>query len=461
MRQKSKPLIASDEQLDIINSYKTLNTNQVLAINAFAGAGKSTQLNLLAANTPNERILYIVFNKDNATEAKRKFPKNVHPTTLHSLAYSFFTHNVLKEKLRHELTLNDYIALSNGSINFDDAALVRQTIIMFSSSADDCINESHTPEGKYDKSKIVKIAQFVFNKSTDMNTKTPIDHTLYLKKYSLSKPVLQYNSIFIDESQDMNAVILPILERFKGKLVFVGDNYQSIYGFRNTINILTPDLLRPTISKQLSTSYRFDDHIAEKASKFLSDMYGNKITIKGAEKSNKLFSHEGEAVLFRGNLNMIDFIFNTDESCKIIGDIDEIKFFLIGVLSVLGNRPTKHTTLKQFANKGELMKYAKTYKDTDPLAKSIMRACTLLKKYGIKALVEKLEQCSKVKDAYYTLSTVHKSKGLEYPNVTLDESLNIENGDAKEEVNICYVAMTRAQENLNLTYTPYLDRIKI
>ena len=154
-------------------------------------------------------------------------------------------------------------------------------------------------------------------------------------------------------------------------------------------------------------------------------------------------------------------IFNTDESCKIIGDIDEIKFFLIGVLSVLGNKPTKHTTLRQFQNKGELMKYAKTYKDTDPLAKSIMRACALLKKYGIKALVEKLEQCSKVKDAYYTLSTVHKSKGLEYPNVTLDESLNIESNENKEEVNICYVAITRAQEKINLQQTPFLDRVRV
>ena len=76
----------SPQQKEIEESF--LNTPQSIMINALAGSGKTTMLRHLASfKDPNQKWLYLVFNKKNQVEAstgKGKFPNGVEVKTSHS-----------------------------------------------------------------------------------------------------------------------------------------------------------------------------------------------------------------------------------------------------------------------------------------------------------------------------------------------------------------------------------------
>ena len=62
--------------MEILDISKELNMNQVLKINAFAGTGKTTTLNLIANSLKDKSFLYLAFNNDIVKEAKKKFKNN-------------------------------------------------------------------------------------------------------------------------------------------------------------------------------------------------------------------------------------------------------------------------------------------------------------------------------------------------------------------------------------------------
>jgi len=80
----------TDEQQCILNA-----TGRVLLINARAGTGKTTTLQMIATEHPDLKILYLVFNRKAKEEAAAKFPENVDVRTVHSLA---FTGNIARWK---------------------------------------------------------------------------------------------------------------------------------------------------------------------------------------------------------------------------------------------------------------------------------------------------------------------------------------------------------------------------
>jgi ABC-type transport system involved in cytochrome c biogenesis ATPase subunit len=59
-----------------------------LKIKAYAGAGKTSTLRLIADRLASSRGSYLAFNKEIAEHARRGFPPNVSARTVHSLAYA-------------------------------------------------------------------------------------------------------------------------------------------------------------------------------------------------------------------------------------------------------------------------------------------------------------------------------------------------------------------------------------
>ena len=60
---------------------------EILLVNAYAGTGKTTTLEWIARSNPDRRYLYLCFNRDNAAEARRRFPPNCECSTIHSKAW--------------------------------------------------------------------------------------------------------------------------------------------------------------------------------------------------------------------------------------------------------------------------------------------------------------------------------------------------------------------------------------
>jgi superfamily I DNA/RNA helicase len=73
----------TEEQEAILDS-----TGRILLINARAGTGKTTTLQMVASAHPDLKILYLVYNRKAKEEADGKFPGNVEIRTVHSLAFS-------------------------------------------------------------------------------------------------------------------------------------------------------------------------------------------------------------------------------------------------------------------------------------------------------------------------------------------------------------------------------------
>lgn len=81
--------VLTDEQKRIVDLSKSMDKNEILAIQACAGSGKTSTLEEISLANPKQRFLYLAFNKSIATEAREKFPKNVEAKTIHSLAFNY------------------------------------------------------------------------------------------------------------------------------------------------------------------------------------------------------------------------------------------------------------------------------------------------------------------------------------------------------------------------------------
>ena len=84
----------TQEQELIINKCKTLQKGEKLRVAAFAGAGKTSTIILIADALSKQyrKGIYLAFNKGIAEEAKSKLPNHVEARTFHSLASVSYTH---------------------------------------------------------------------------------------------------------------------------------------------------------------------------------------------------------------------------------------------------------------------------------------------------------------------------------------------------------------------------------
>ena len=73
------------EQAEIIRT--RLEPGQVMVINAIAGSGKTTTLQLYVKEYPHKKFLYLAFGKAQAEEAKLRFGMNAECRTTHSVAF--------------------------------------------------------------------------------------------------------------------------------------------------------------------------------------------------------------------------------------------------------------------------------------------------------------------------------------------------------------------------------------
>lgn len=77
----------TQEQQTAINLANDNNVKR-LKILAFAGAGKTSTLTMIAQSMPEHKGIYLAFNKAIVADIQKKLPPNVEARTFHSLAYN-------------------------------------------------------------------------------------------------------------------------------------------------------------------------------------------------------------------------------------------------------------------------------------------------------------------------------------------------------------------------------------
>lgn len=105
-----------------------------------------------------------------------------------------------------------------------------------------------------------EIADFIMRLYYAMKTgNLQVDHSFYLKDFQLNFAscglARAYDAVLLDEGQDVNPVILSIFEQFQARKIMVGDRHQKIYGFRGAINAIEDFAADETL--YLTRTFRF------------------------------------------------------------------------------------------------------------------------------------------------------------------------------------------------------------
>jgi superfamily I DNA/RNA helicase/predicted RNA-binding Zn-ribbon protein involved in translation (DUF1610 family) len=479
---------------------KILNSTGNIKINAIAGSGKTTTIVEYAKTRPaNSKILYLAFNRTVRQEAERKFAAanlpNVYVATAHSLAYRYVIQKNNYKVRDKEYSTFEIVQLlglkSSGEkhIEYIIASHIAKFISYFCNS-----NKTKVNELDYRKVISDSKAKFIVEQNYHyiekqvrvmlamMNSgKIDITHDFYLKKFQLSQPKLAYDYILFDEGQDASEAMLDVFLRQNAAKIIVGDTCQQIYSWRFAVNSLENT---PFKNFNLSRSFRFGKEISQLAKavidwkKYIN--YPTNITIKG---SNNKISIKTKAVLARTNLGLllkaIEVVTTKPHIQKIYfeGNINSYTYAdngtsLYDVLNLHnGNRnQIRDKLIKNMRNVEDLKDFVKSTEDFQ-----LALLIEIVEKYGnaihniLAQIKERHIEDGQRHKADMIFSTVHRAKGMEYDAVQLandfiseeillesanDKSTNeLTNTKLNEEINLLYVAITRARHSIHIPET--------
>lgn len=481
----------TDEQQHAIDLF-TSGRNAV--IDALAGSGKTSTLQMIAATAGRRRGLYAAFNKSIATEAGRKFQgTGVIAKTMHSLAFAEFG-----APMRHRLNdrravqwadkarvlgINDRYLLppDHGCLT---GAVSRQRLVGMATATVKAYMQSTaetiTPDlveltadldglkPAYErqlKETVAGFAQRYWDDLTRPDGLLRYDHGAYFKQYALSRPRLPFDFIMLDEAQDSDPLTVQIVsEQTEAQVVTVGDAYQSIYGWRGATNAM--DSFQGEHAA-LTLSFRFGDQIAEYANRWL-ELLGAHLRLRGMPgyKSSvwRTEKRVPEAILTRTNAGAIwEIVRGQDMSLStgIAGEAKarEIRDLARAAVDLQERGSTDHPELSAFNRWPDAVEYAQSDEGED-----LRPLVDVIEKYTARKVVRAIEGCVPVEDAELTVSTAHVSKGLEWIQVQIAEDFHPPRRRRDtvqpipaEEARLAYVASTRAQRHLDPRGFEWLD----
>lgn len=414
-------------------------TGRPLKITAFAGAGKTSTLELLARSR-SSRGAYLAFNKSIATEAGNRFPNTVDCRTTHSMAWSAVqsAHRFSSGKMKDSIFPRQLVEiLSLEDRTFDkkirlsgvhQAHLLLRTVRSFSQSADPEIVREHIPRyGRLlgaSEAVLEEVLGWVHSESTVLwkrmvnhRDKIPLGHDGYLKLWALGRPKLGYQYIMLDEAQDTNPVVLGVLSDQTAQIVYVGDKHQQIYEWRGAINAM--EKIDGCDEAYLTQSFRFGPAIAEAASQVLRTL-GETKPVRGNLAVTSIIGTNGRAktVLARTNATVILEVLeaiNAQRRPYVVGGTDEIKRLLRDVFELKKNEPGMCPEFIGFESWQEVVEFSETEEGED-----LRTFVQLVEQHGERKLWAAVGSAEgKEERADVVLSTAHKAKGREWDSVRL------------------------------------------
>lgn len=468
----------SDYQMAIYEKFGE-NGKSSFGVKAVAGSGKTTLLQYLAYLLPKDKdIIYTVFNTDLKNEAQEKFPEHVPAVTTHSLGRSGivdFTNRSPKLK-----TNKVYLILRN-LLDWDMERWMRAPVTNIVGKVKNTLVEPTSENiawivdrwgiqtnGSFNR--IVQLVQQVMQQNDKDLQTVDFDDMLYLP-HRHNMPLQKYDIILADEVQDFNrAQIQLILNSLKegGKALVVGDESQSMYGFRGADTEAMPNVLRALDAETLplSITYRCPkSHVRLVNALFPEIPFEAAPDAKEGSVESVNFdgflatAREGDMVLCRTNAPLVAPCFQMIRSGKkaIIRGRDIGKGLV--------------TFIKKFDTNdiGDLFYQMREYRDTEmvKLLQAEKNTSAQILDDKVQTVIAVSENCetvsdiiSKIEDIFtdkregVVFSTVHKAKGLEATNVFILKSelmphpMATKDWQILQERHIKYVAFTRAKARL-------------
>lgn len=419
------------EQLDIINYTK--NNEGLVLVSSIAGSGKTTLLTQISKAVKPKTALYLAYTKAVAVEAQKKFPKEVHCCTTHSLAYT-----PIVRALHLKIGTFGYRQVT-GLKRYEEKLAVVEYFHSFCLSA-------YTDFEKFAKKESLpkKIADKITEVLSDMQTgKLDCTHDFYLKLYhiSLADKSITYEPfdlVMLDEAGDLNQVTLEIFKLLPAKhKVMVGDPSQNIFTFNHTINCFALDYKkcnRFTMSK----SFRTSEEIAKRIQAFCRLHLSENMKFEGVKITNT--DIKTKAYIARTNAALIGKMIKLNQMRIPYGLTRKAKQIFAIPLALCGlkykgfiSEPSLRflqNDVNHYYEDTRLNLDFKTplmyIKDIYPDDVVIQQTIKVLLRYGQKAIIdcyESARQHEKI-NQNYMLGTAHSTKGLEFDQVEISDDLN-------------------------------------
>ena len=463
----------TDEQLAAVQAVKTAGS---VAIEALAGAGKTSTLVAVAEALSDKRGMYVSFNKAIALEAAEKFTLgNVECRTAHSLAFGSVGRKYARRlksrrmkgtEIARVLGIHDAIVVDSDEDTFeihraDAASHVIQAINRFCMSGDDEVSVRHFPRrealdkpgqwaGNNDLAeKCLPYAQAAWNDICDLQGQLKFEHNYYLKIWALGRPAIDADFLMVDEAQDLNPAMASIVDynRDRLQIIVVCDSYQAIYGWNGAVDYLGQNEFE--VRTSLTRSFRFGPEIAAAANAVLARLECP-MRVEGAGQPGSVGPVPDSATfLARTNASVLSHALALiDKGLRphIVGGADELISFCYGVLDLQDGKRARHPDLAAFGSWDEVVQYV----DNDEMGADLRTLVKIVEDFGARRLVSVLSNLPKEEDADAICSTAHKSKGREWDYVRLGNDFPVGSGVGKDELKLLYVAVTRAMKGVDV-----------
>ncbi|PHR58746.1 MAG: hypothetical protein COA47_10085 [Robiginitomaculum sp.] len=478
---------ASRNQVSIFDHCVTNINPRNLLVQAVAGSGKSTTLfhlvRILKERGKLGRAVLLAFNKDIATELKKK---GLPAATFHSLGLAAIYQYCRRGKLI-EPTIEQYKCadiFDHMDIQEDHKRLYKANVLKLVSlsknanidpttdSAVDQIEDlafRHDVDSEHHEYQDVIAAMYTSNvlmKSNNDIALIDFDDMLYMPVNRMMS-FATYKWCFVDESQDTNLLQREFLRLLRAQhYVFVGDRSQAIYGFRGA-DSEAMDLIKDEFDcaeLPLSVCYRCPTVVLDMARPYCPSIEARENAPVG------VFKDLGQ------DYGLDEFVASDVVLCRNIRPLitlalrmyaEGLKAHLLGRdigkgIIKLVDKMKAHSTenlednLLAFYTKLSL----KTKESEQGVLESLLDKIECIQAVIASLEVNTIENLRKKIDSLFsqkggvTLSTIHKSKGGQWPRVfLLDENLlpspyAKQGWQIQQENNLRYVSYTRAEKEL-------------
>jgi len=479
------------------------NDNGSAVIEAVAGSGKTTTVIKSLELIPKDKtVLMLAFNKSIADELKTKVPGHVDVKTFNGLGHSILGSrlgrlNLDTYKMRNILkeVMDGFDYKEFGDLVYQLTGYARRLGLLPSDIRGipliednktewlNIINHFGMPIEHYLIDVVISYARKAIIKSVDMTADKRVidfDDQIYIPAIKNMRGN-GYDYIFVDEAQDVSPVrtkLIQLVLNPNGRVIAVGDSRQAIYGFTGS-DSRAMQTLRETfnaVSLPLSISYRCAKNIVSEAKKVMPTIEANETAIDGEVISLDKYDlngfNAGDMIICRKNAPIVSLCFKLISNgipARVMGrDISSGLIKLIEKLKPKGLEG-KHGLRDKLLvweaketekwNKEERLDMIETVKDKVSCILAVLERAAVNTVPDLIRSIESMFSDDPDNKKAVTLSSIHKSKGLESEIVYfLDEDI-IPLKSARldwqieQENNLRYVAVTRAKSKLVYIYS--------
>ncbi|WP_322046328.1 UvrD-helicase domain-containing protein [Paraburkholderia sp. J67] len=451
-----------------------------LKIKAFAGAGKTSTLQLIANRFGQRRGIYLAFNRDIAAAAARKFPSHIVSRTMHAQAWSAASaalkqRGSLQAEAPHALAARfgfgpvQVRTVTGRAVEitpFETGRMIADALGRFCRSADAQPHARHiVVDDKLDEAASAALQAWLlpavhrlWEESAAAGSGSAVSPDVVLKLWAMSEPRIEADYILFDEAQDSDGVMLSVLARQRhAQVIYVGDPYQQIYEWRGAVNAMA-QIDAPECA--LTESFRFGATFAALASRLLARL-GEPVPLRGQAAIGSILVEDPsiappvDAVLCRKNVTAIWQLaagLEAGHRPAIRMSPAEVTAFADGADQLLaGQRAFRPAAFTLFETWADAQAFSRT-----PFGQDLLPLVQIVDELGTGYLRSLAQQCTPEAQADYVISTVHRAKGLEWKRVRVANDFRFRGADGRpvpdeDEIRLLYVAITRAQHVLDIS----------